>query len=534
MITHQKQTLADSATHLADSPDLAESPRKDERSPNEANTAVANLQRRMQSILREITCTEETYLAGLQDLMSLYYEPLGIAADQSAPNSVSDPDFCTSTIGNLNELISISNCLIKALGASDGLPEHMFIDSDDWTRLFDAWITLLPRMEAAFADFSRRFHVVTCLASKLMSSHSAFAAIVNKAANGSVTRTLHALIILPIQRLPRYVLLLQALASTVSKLETPFMASGSFHVVLEGVLAATSAMNNATAAAGGNSAASAATLLGLQRRLIGNRQSLVNPGRILHRAGLLTKASRQRNDARAVAICSDVLIVGSPLGWGAGHPLTNHASSEDPWTGPVLLHHWLPLSLIVDVTPCQSVPNGLSVRTKVKSFVLIPDSRKEQQAWLSAFATAISEYKVPPVNALHLQPPLHPNRTRAPTLRVPAAPFWEPAESAQSACPFCEQKWHSLLRRRHHCRACGAVACGDCCGGARATELSITAATDSTVARVCPPCFTKAVTQKCLNEPPQGDDRTFAASSCTVGWTAWSENESADRIPWDI
>ncbi|OBA15045.1 uncharacterized protein OGAPODRAFT_16891 [Ogataea polymorpha] len=39
-------------------------------------------------------------------------------------------------------------------------------------------------------------------------------------------------------------------------------------------------------------------------------------------------------------------------------------------------------------------------------------------------------------------------------------PLWQPDESARE-CPFCHRKF-TFFNRRHHCRKCGRVVCGDC------------------------------------------------------------------------
>eukprot|EP00300_Choanocystis_sp_HF-7_P009420 c16425_g1_i3.p1 GENE.c16425_g1_i3~~c16425_g1_i3.p1 ORF type:complete len:416 (+),score=67.39 c16425_g1_i3:942-2189(+) len=43
---------------------------------------------------------------------------------------------------------------------------------------------------------------------------------------------------------------------------------------------------------------------------------------------------------------------------------------------------------------------------------------------------------------------------------VEYAPIWTP-NSAQPTCAICKEKW-TLLNRRHHCRQCGGLVCGNC------------------------------------------------------------------------
>ncbi|TRY74841.1 hypothetical protein TCAL_04497 [Tigriopus californicus] len=61
------------------------------------------------------------------------------------------------------------------------------------------------------------------------------------------------------------------------------------------------------------------------------------------------------------------------------------------------------------------------------------------------------------------------------------APTWVPDEEA-SQCMICAAKF-TLVRRRHHCRACGKLLCSACCG-----EKAVLLHLDSKLGRVCKPC----------------------------------------------
>jgi len=62
-------------------------------------------------------------------------------------------------------------------------------------------------------------------------------------------------------------------------------------------------------------------------------------------------------------------------------------------------------------------------------------------------------------------------------------PFWVPDTDANS-CMQCQQKF-TVIKRRHHCRACGQVLCNKCCGLRARLEYM-----NFAEARVCQPCFT--------------------------------------------
>jgi len=61
-------------------------------------------------------------------------------------------------------------------------------------------------------------------------------------------------------------------------------------------------------------------------------------------------------------------------------------------------------------------------------------------------------------------------------------PLWIPDEEAP-ACMNCSQKF-TVIRRRHHCRACGRVLCAACCSSRARLEYM-----ECREERVCLPCL---------------------------------------------
>ena len=61
------------------------------------------------------------------------------------------------------------------------------------------------------------------------------------------------------------------------------------------------------------------------------------------------------------------------------------------------------------------------------------------------------------------------------------SPFWIPDTEAM-ACMICDAKF-TIVKRRHHCRACGKVLCGACCSD----KLSLPCL-EAKEGRVCKPC----------------------------------------------
>ncbi|XP_011871950.1 PREDICTED: zinc finger FYVE domain-containing protein 9 isoform X2 [Vollenhovia emeryi] len=75
-------------------------------------------------------------------------------------------------------------------------------------------------------------------------------------------------------------------------------------------------------------------------------------------------------------------------------------------------------------------------------------------------------------------------------------PFWIP-DSDASSCMLCDAKF-TVLKRRHHCRACGKVLCNKCCNMKYRLEYQVHV--DS---RVCAPCYhllTKAESEQGMGD----------------------------------
>ncbi|XP_053981297.1 zinc finger FYVE domain-containing protein 9 isoform X2 [Hylaeus volcanicus] len=79
-------------------------------------------------------------------------------------------------------------------------------------------------------------------------------------------------------------------------------------------------------------------------------------------------------------------------------------------------------------------------------------------------------------------------------------PFWVPDSNAPS-CMFCDVKF-TVIKRRHHCRACGKVLCNKCCS--MKYKLEYQGNIDSRVCVSCYQLLTKAETEQGLGEWTSG------------------------------
>lgn len=68
-------------------------------------------------------------------------------------------------------------------------------------------------------------------------------------------------------------------------------------------------------------------------------------------------------------------------------------------------------------------------------------------------------------------------------------PFWVPDTDAPT-CMICEMRF-TMVKRRHHCRACGKVLCSTCC-----SDKACLPYMSNKEARVCKPC--KSILERCV------------------------------------
>ncbi|XP_036202501.1 pleckstrin homology domain-containing family F member 1 [Myotis myotis] len=160
-------------------------------------------------------------------------------------------------------------------------------------------------------------------------------------------------------------------------------------------------------------------------------QPLALPGRVLLGEGVLTKECRKKAQPRVFFLFSDVLVYGSIVLSGRRYRAQRVIPLEEVTLEPLpetrqARHRWL-------------------IRTARKSFVVSAASASERQEWMGHIEEGVRRQ----LRA----------SGRAPSTEH-AAP-WVP-DKATDICMRCTHTRFSALTRRHHCRQCGFVVCGDC------------------------------------------------------------------------
>lgn len=154
-------------------------------------------------------------------------------------------------------------------------------------------------------------------------------------------------------------------------------------------------------------------------------QNLVTTHRTLIKEDELVKVCRKKNKPFRFWLFNDYLMYGSSLGsstFSFNRAIDLNLCSIRLYSGSDLKH-------------------AFEIYGAEKSFIVIAPSSSSQQDWFDSIQGAISA--------------LRPAETNSSSL----APLWVPDHDSD-ACLVCNIRF-GWLRRRHHCRKCGGIVCGD-------------------------------------------------------------------------
>ncbi|XP_055338277.1 FYVE, RhoGEF and PH domain-containing protein 6-like isoform X2 [Paramacrobiotus metropolitanus] len=261
----------------------------------------------------------------------------------------------------------------------------------------------------------------------------------------------------PVQRLPRYPLLLGTYLSALDEA----------HPDRENAKRALDLVSDITGKANISLAEieKASRLLWYQARSAG--YIFLKPNRNFIKDGTLKKLSRKYIEERTVLLCSDAVICGefdsfSKFTVNAEYPINE---------------------IKVDILDENYFDRDLEfgIYSKVvstKSSAFQAASIEERNAWMNALRRAIEERQKLGIRSSH----------SSQELKMAYAPIWIPDYRVR-ACQLCKKPF-GLFRRYHHCRSCGYAVCSGC----SPHELEIDYK-DRRPKRVCSKCFQTASTK---------------------------------------
>jgi hypothetical protein len=393
-------------------------------------------------VAHEVASSEESYVRSLELLVARYVQPI-VSAEPEVLNAATRKELSAS----LSEILAVHRLLLADLQAC-----------------MATWDDASSRVGPLFAKFAPYFKLyneycanynsfISKISQKLQRADHPLTLLVQRIADelraeANLRLDLASFLIMPVQRLPRYRLLLVELVDA-----TP-PAHADRPALVEAVELVTKIAQqvNASVAARANRD----KLMAISAEIRGSAPAIVAPQRTFVREGELRKLCRKGVKRRRVWLFSDSLLYATP--------------SDVPGTRislkPVLL--MLRGASVAEVPPGSLAiddvtPYALQISTATKSFMAYCESTEERNAWLEALIRVILALGSPGAAAID-------------------APIWVPDEIA-THCMVCEVPF-SLFTRRHHCRRCGKVCCAAC------STMRALLANIGEEARVCNHCYT--------------------------------------------
>ena len=435
-----------------------------------------------QRVIQEIISTEETYLQSLELLyqsvvlpllspLPQIIDPLGHRDRQTASNDQINTHIRNSSLSalqrissftgfaktmeiyitpnehslafsNIREIIDLSQALLLDLKQDGAQPANVILKyGHQLQHVYEMYVGNYETNMITIAELERR---------------PGFTDYITQQLNG---KQLGGLAIQPVQRVPRYLLLLKELSKHCNdendehELQTIKKAIANLQNVCKFINAAKSHLLQIQ------------IVLDIEKEC--GLSGLVKPRRCLLMKGILLKVCRRANKPFMFWLFNDMIMYGTQklLGYVVSHQfnLERVQIRDVDYTDRTTL-------------PVTIVP-ALEFRSPKKSFILLCTNEKLKSAWMIYFQKSKANVVIRSESQRKSSVMGKTKMTRSGHV----APLWV-QDVASNNCQKCGDLF-TLFHRRHHCRHCGALVCNDC----SFNRAHIPSKTKSV--RVCEDCF---------------------------------------------
>jgi hypothetical protein len=390
-------------------------------------------------VIDEILQTEQRYVRFLDILIDCFATPMRQFSSLSPPLlTVAEHDL---VFRGLDEIRAVNRMLLTSVS------DAVAADPAEAPKLARAFQELTPYLKL-YSTFVNKYDASAAKLRHLDATRPSFTAAVDRLQSDSRTmgHDLKSLLIMPVQRIPRYNLLLNELTK-----HTPPDARGAAELseACEAVAKIADEINARIA-----DHQNRERIRDVQSQFRGC-PDLVLPHRRFVRGGILRKVCRKAVKDRSFVLFTDAIL------YGAAGP-----------TG-LVYHNLLRLeggSVTPKVDPTEGP--GFLLETRAKSMVLFTSSVAESDVWVGAIRDQVQ----------HLESVARLRSADGQVKAAPRAAVWVP-DFESPTCALCEINF-SFLNRRHHCRQCGKIVCANC-----SPHRTVLAHIQSAPVRICRSCF---------------------------------------------
>lgn len=420
-------------------------------------------------VKHEILATERSYVADLKTAVTVFERPLRENAAQSKSPVVTDNE-CSAVFSNLQAVVLLNEQLLQALEDEKANSENeglvgtigqIFVEIAPYLKMY----TLYVNNHAVASE--THFALLEKNAKKdAMSPYAAFLKeCADKHPESVRGRQLSDILIMPIQRVPRYRLLLEELL----KRSPP----GDEYELLEkglGKISAVATLVNERLRDYENRN----MVLQIQKQF-GNAAQLIAPHRKFILQGILQKQCRKGPKEYIFALFSDTIVYGvRSMVVGATNTVdgvrslvAGSTASIDDNNPLVEIPVTFKRQIDLNTAKVESMSDlSFQVASPTKSFVVIAGDAISKDLWFHQISNSIAsctarlaettatEEKEGSIGSV--------DKSSGGFIFKGWAPLWVPDKEAPT-CQLadCNAKF-TMLSRRHHCRSCGRVVCDKC------------------------------------------------------------------------
>jgi len=388
--------------------------------PDPAEVELAKRESKRLYTVEEIIVTEDTYFHRLKATWEVYVVPL-------------------RQVGILNS--ADIDCMFFMWESIMGLHKDFFGAlrrereagqlAEKVGALFSQYSHLFKMYQPYLNNFSKASDLRTTLLLESKHFHEFCQAARKHAQCGN--QSLMELMCEPIQRIPRYKLLLQQLIK--------YTPDTSPHK--EGIEAALARISEVAVAIdhgiheSNEARKNHEILVDIMMSFTWNTRInlLDDPSRYLIKSGMLNRQTRSKIRPFFFWLFTDKLVYGDEV---------------PGLEGNYIVHRDLPLDACRASVPpprleCANRERALFIESSQKSFIVWAETADEAKEWNNAIIETVTTYR---------------NKVSAKSGREGIAPMWTP-NNATTSCECCDVEF-GMLTFKHHCRKCGAIVCAGC------------------------------------------------------------------------
>ncbi|XP_070193286.1 uncharacterized protein [Littorina saxatilis] len=451
MSTHSSSSHSETGFAEGDVPTFDHSSGSESEGEPDEEKIRLKREKKVYFIAEEVVKSEKVFVDVLR-LLNVDFRKFMSEKTEHAGSPIVPTETLNKILDFLPQLQSFNEMLLKDL--TDRIAHW-----ENEKKISDVFVKKGPFLKL-YSSYIRNFSNATALLDESCKKHGSFGMALQQfeMSPRCANLALKHYMLKPIQRIPQYKLLLQDYLKHLTEDSPDYKDTiTALSIVSEVADHANESMRHGD---------TVQKMLEIQRSLIGQFE-VIMPGRVLIKQGELMKMSRKEMQPRMFFLFSDVLLYTTPTATG------------------YRLNNILPLQGMKVLPPkLEEFKNEFNIMTTQRSFTVAASTPGEREKWLRALWNAIEENseRYHTFKAKQSEPKT--SLLDKDFVLGSKAPLWVP-DARVTMCMLCLAEF-SITWRRHHCRACGRIICGNCSENKAPLRYL-----KYKPARVCDECFHK-------------------------------------------